>query len=24
VAARRASAGIWRGILHEDPPTKDI
>jgi membrane protein len=24
IAARRASAEIWRGIFHEDPPTKDI
>ncbi len=24
LAARRASTEIWRGILHEDPPTKDI
>jgi membrane protein len=24
LAARRASAEIWRGILHEDPPTKDV
>jgi membrane protein len=24
VAARRASAEIWRGILHEDPPTKNF
>jgi hypothetical protein len=23
LAARRASAEIWRGIFHEDPPTKD-
>jgi membrane protein len=24
IAARRASAEIWRGIFHEDPPTKDV
>src|SRR5207248_393233 len=24
IAARRASAGVWRVILHEDPPTKDV
>ena len=24
LAARRASAEIWRGIFHEDPPSKDI
>jgi len=24
VAARRASAGIWRTVLHEEPPTKDV
>jgi membrane protein len=24
IGARRASAGIWRGILHEEPPTKDV
>lgn len=24
MAARRASAEIWRGILREDPPTKDV
>ena len=24
LAARRASAEIWRGIFHEDPPTKDV
>jgi len=24
LAARRASAEIWRGIFHEDPPTKDF
>ena len=24
LAARRASAGIWRTVLHEEPPTKDV
>ena len=24
LAARRASAGIWRGIFREDPPTKNV
>lgn len=24
VAARRASAGIWRNLFHEDPPTKNV
>jgi membrane protein len=24
LAARRASAEIWRGIFHEDPPTKNV
>jgi hypothetical protein len=24
IAARRASAGIWRVIMHEDPPTKEV
>jgi len=24
IAARRASAGIWRTVLHEEPPTKDV
>jgi hypothetical protein len=24
LAARRASAGIWRSIFHEDPPTKEV
>jgi hypothetical protein len=24
VAARRASAEIWRGLLHEEPPTKNF
>ena len=24
LVARRASAGIWRSIFHEDPPTKDV
>jgi membrane protein len=24
MAARRASAEIWRGIFHEDPPTRDV
>jgi membrane protein len=24
IVARRASAGIWRSIFHEDPPTKDV
>jgi hypothetical protein len=24
VAARRASAEIWRGLLHEEPPTKNV
>jgi membrane protein len=24
VAARRASTEIWRGLLHEDPPTKNV
>lgn len=24
IAARRASAGIWRVALHEEPPTKDV
>jgi hypothetical protein len=24
MAARRASAEIWRGIFHEDPPTKNV
>jgi membrane protein len=24
IAARRASAEIWRGIFHEEPPTKDV
>ena len=24
VAARRASAGIWRGVFREDPPTKNV
>ena len=24
LVARRASAEIWRGIFHEDPPTKNV
>jgi hypothetical protein len=24
VAARRASAGVWRVVMHEEPPTKDV
>jgi hypothetical protein len=24
IAARRASAGVWRVVLREDPPTKDV
>jgi membrane protein len=24
IAARRASAELWRGIFHEDPPTKNV
>jgi len=24
IAARRASAGIWRSVFKEDPPTKDV
>jgi hypothetical protein len=24
IAARRASAEIWRSVFHEDPPTKDV